>query len=165
MQKLPWPWNTRGLCSATGEGNGTHSSTLAWKIPWTEEPGGLQSMGSRRVGQDWLTSLTLFTFMHWRRKWQPTPVFLPGEFQGCDFVGNCDGFYGEFWRNSQALVGCRLRGHTESDKTEVTAATAILSHCLLLLTWGVQMKWPLSLHLSSIAVSPILTSSSHFQAI
>ena len=60
----------------------THSSTLAWKIPWTEEPGGLQSMGSRRVGHDWATSLSLFTFMHWRRKWQPTPVFLPGESQG-----------------------------------------------------------------------------------
>ena len=50
-----------------------HSSTLAWKIPWTEEPGRLQSMGSRRVGHDWATSLSLFTFMHWRRKWQPTP--------------------------------------------------------------------------------------------
>ena len=56
-----------------------HSSTLAWKIPWTEEPGRLQSMGSLRVGHDWVTSLSLFTFMHWRRKWQPTPVFLPGE--------------------------------------------------------------------------------------
>ena len=60
----------------------THSSTLAWKIPWTEEPGGLQSMGSPRVGYDWATSLSLFTFMHWRRKRQPTPVFLPGESQG-----------------------------------------------------------------------------------
>ena len=59
-----------------------HSSTLAWKIPWMEEPGGLQSMGSLRVGHDWETSLSLFTFMHWRRKWQPTPVFLPGESQG-----------------------------------------------------------------------------------
>ena len=59
-----------------------HSSTLAWKIPWTEEPGRLQSMGSLRVGLDWETSLSLFTFMHWRRKWQPTPVFLPGESQG-----------------------------------------------------------------------------------
>ena len=59
-----------------------HSSTLAWKIPWTEEPGRLQSMGSRRVGHDWATSLSLFTFMYWRRKWQPTPVFLPGESQG-----------------------------------------------------------------------------------
>ena len=35
-----------------GEGNGTHSSNLAWKILWTEEPGGLQSMGSLRVGHD-----------------------------------------------------------------------------------------------------------------
>ena len=59
-----------------------HSSTLAWKIPWTEEPGRLQSMGSLRVRHDWGTSLSLFTFMHWRRKWQPTPVFLPGESQG-----------------------------------------------------------------------------------
>ena len=59
-----------------------HSSTLAWKIPWTEEPGGLQSMGSLRVRHDWATSVSLFTFMHWRRKWQPTPVFLPGESQG-----------------------------------------------------------------------------------
>ena len=59
-----------------------HSSTLAWKIPWTEEPGVLQSMGSLRVGHDWATSLSLFTFTHWKRKWQPTPVFLPGESQG-----------------------------------------------------------------------------------
>ena len=81
----------------------THSSTLAWKIPWMEEPGGLQSMGSRRVGHDWATSLSLFTFMHWRRTWQPTPVFLPGEFQG--------------W---QSLVGCHLWGRTESDMTEAT---------------------------------------------
>ena len=80
-----------------------HSSTLAWKIPWTEEPGGLQSMGSRRVGHNWVTSLSFFTFMHWRRKWQPTPVFLPGESQG---------------RGS--LVGCCLWGRTESDTPEAT---------------------------------------------
>ena len=55
---------------------------LAWKIPWMEEPGGLQSMGSLRVGHDWATSFSLFTFINWRRKWQPTPVFLPGESQG-----------------------------------------------------------------------------------
>ena len=59
-----------------------HSSTLAWKIPWMEEPGRLQSMGSLRVGHDSVTSLSLFTFMHWRRKWQPTPVLLAGESQG-----------------------------------------------------------------------------------
>ena len=80
-----------------------HSSTLAWKILWMEEPGGLQSMGSLRVGHDWETSLSLFTFMYWRRKWQPTPVFLPGESQG---------------RGS--LVGCHLWGCTESDTIEVT---------------------------------------------
>ena len=81
-----------------------HSSTFAWKIPWMEEPGRLQSMGSRRVGEDWVTSLSLFTFMHWRSKWQPTPVFLPGESQG--------------WGS---LVGCRLWrshrvGHNWSDR-------------------------------------------------
>ena len=59
-----------------------HSSTLAWKIPRTEGPVGLQSMGSPRVGHDWVTSLSLFTFMHWRRNWQPTLLFLPGESQG-----------------------------------------------------------------------------------
>ena len=59
-----------------------HSSTLAWKIPRTEEPGRLQSMESLRVGHNWATSLSLFTFLHWRRKWQPTPVFLPGESHG-----------------------------------------------------------------------------------
>ena len=80
-----------------------HSSTLAWRIPWTEEADRLQSMGSLRVGHDWATSLSLLTFMHWRRKWQPTPVFLPGESQG-------------WW----SLVGCRLWGRTESDTTEVT---------------------------------------------
>ena len=65
----------------------THSSTLAWEIPWTEEPGRLQSMGLLRVGHDWVTSLSLFTFMHWRRKWQATPVFLPGESQRWEPVG------------------------------------------------------------------------------
>ena len=81
---------------------------VVWKIPWTEEPGTLQSMESQRVGHDWVTSLSLFTFMHWRRKWQPTPVCLPGESQG---------------RGS--LVGCRLWGHTESHTTSNLAAAAV----------------------------------------
>ena len=81
----------------------THSGTLAWRIPWTEEPGRLQSMESLRVGHARVTSLSLFTFMHWRRKWQHTPVFLPGESQG--------------WRS---VVGCCLWGRTESDTTEAT---------------------------------------------
>ena len=68
----------KALC----EGNGTPLQYFAWKIPWMEEPGRLQSMGSLRVEHDSATSLSLFTFLHWRRKWQPTPVFLPGESQG-----------------------------------------------------------------------------------
>ena len=79
----------------------THSSTLAWKLPWTEEPGRLQSMGSLRVRHDRVTSLSLFTFMYWRRKWHPTPVFLPGESQG-----------------QRSLLGCYLWGRTESDTTD-----------------------------------------------
>ena len=70
------------LAIVTEKAVAPHSSTLAQKIPWTEEPGGLQSMESQRVGHDWVTSLSLFTFMHWRRKWQLTPGFLPGESQG-----------------------------------------------------------------------------------
>ena len=80
-----------------------HSSTLAWKIPWTEQPVRLQSMGSLGVRHNWATSLSFSTFMHWRGKWQPTPVFLPGESQG---------------RGS--LVGCRLWGHTELNTTKAT---------------------------------------------
>ena len=72
-----------------------------WKF--CSDPGGLQSMGSLRVRHDWATSLSLFTFMHWRRKWQPTPVFLPGESQG-----------------QGSLVGCHLWGRTELDTTEAT---------------------------------------------
>ena len=69
-----------------------HSSTLAWKIPWTEEPGRLQSMGSLRVRHDTATSLSLFTFIPWRRKWQPTLVFLPGESQEPgSLMGCCHG--------------------------------------------------------------------------
>ena len=89
-----------------------HSSTFAWKMPWTEEPGGLQSMGLLRVGYDWATSLSLFTFMHWRSKWQPTPVFLPGGSQG---------------RGS--LVGCRLWGGTELDWLKRLSSSSMSDSC------------------------------------
>ena len=87
-----------------------HSSTLARKIPGMEKSGGLQSMGSLRVGHDSATSLSLFTFMHWRRKWQPTPVFLPGESQG-----------------GWSLVGCRLWGCTESETTERLSTRLVIT--------------------------------------
>ena len=80
----------------------SHSNTHAWKLPWTEEPGRLQSMG-------WLSQLRLsdstFTFhFHALEKEMAThSIVLAGESQG-----------------QGSLVGCRLRGHTESDTTEVT---------------------------------------------
>ena len=50
------PGSIPGSGRSPGEGNATHSSVLAWRIPWTEEPGGLQSTGSQRVGQDRATT-------------------------------------------------------------------------------------------------------------
>ena len=85
-------------------------STVAWKIPRMEEPGGLQSMGSLRVGHDWATSLSLFTFMHWRRNWQPTPGFLPGESQGWGSLMGCPLWgrrVGHDWSNLAAAAATR----------------------------------------------------------
>ena len=95
--------NGMDLTEAVEKAMAPHSSTLAWKIPWMEEPVRLQSMGSLRVRHDRVTSLSLFTLMHWRRKWQPTPVFLPGESQ-----------------RRESLVGCCLWGRTELDMSEAT---------------------------------------------
>ena len=110
--KFPRPVFCTGACKR-------RSSTLGWKIPWMEEPGRLQSMGSCRVGHNWATSLSVFTFVLWRRKWQPTPVLLPGESQG-----------------QRSLVDCCLWGHTESDTAEAT----------LLLLWAAKassLEWVL----------------------
>ena len=90
------------LISSTEMAMAPHCSTLAWKTPWMEEPGRLQSMGSL----SW-TRLSNFTFtFHFHvleKEMAPTPVFLPGESQG---------------RGS--LVGCSPWGRTELDMTEVT---------------------------------------------
>ena len=94
-----------------------NSSTLAWKTPWTEEPGRLQSMGLLRVGHDWATSLSFFIFMHWRRKWQPTPVFLPGESQG-----------------QRSLVGCRLwvaQSRTQLKRLSSSISSSIPKYVLI----------------------------------
>ena len=75
------------------EGTAIHSSTVAWKIPWTEEPGRLWSIGLQRVGHDQSDLAHTHQFerlrfdprvnkISWRRKWQPTPVFLPGKSHG-----------------------------------------------------------------------------------
>ena len=79
-----------------------HSRTLAWKIPWMEEPGGPQSMGLQ--SQTRLSDFTfIFQFNALEKEMATTPVFLPGESQG--------------WGS---LVGCHLWGRTESDTTEAT---------------------------------------------
>ena len=132
------------VCVCSEKAMAPHSSTLAWKIPWTEEPGRLQSMGSLRVGHDWATSLSLFTFMHWRKKWQPTPVFLPGESQG---------------RGS--LVGCRLWGHIESDATYVkrlssSSSSSSSSICVLIPNF-----WFIPPHLSPLVTINLFLKSVH----
>ena len=106
-----------------------HSSTLAWKIPWMEEPGRLQSMGSLRVGHDWVTSLSLFTFMHWRRKWQPTPVFLPGESQG----------RGAWWAAISGVAKSRTRLKRLSSSSSSHSAVSDF-----LTPWKVACQSPLS---------------------
>ena len=88
-----------------------HSSTLAWQIPWMEEPGRLQSMGSLGVGHNWATELKLklklkhilkyLDLFLWRRQWHPTPVLLPGKSHG-----------------QRSLVGCSPWGREEWDMTE-----------------------------------------------
>ena len=80
-----------------------HSSTLAWKIPWMEKPGGLQSRGREELDTTEQLHFHFSLSCIGEGNGKPTPVFLPGESQG---------------RGS--LVGCRLWGHTESDTTEVT---------------------------------------------
>ena len=97
-----WKKNLNKEHMSRGKAMATHSSSLARKIPWMEEPGRLRPVESLRVGHDWATSLSLFTFRHWRRKWQHTPVFLPGESQG----------WGSLW--------AAIYGVAELDMTEVT---------------------------------------------
>ena len=85
------------------EGNGT---PLQCSCLENTMDGGAGKAGVQGVAKGWtrLSNLPFtFTFMHWRRKWQPTPVFLPGESQG-----------------QQSLMGCPLWGRTESDMIEAT---------------------------------------------
>ena len=95
--------STFSLSSFTLKGNGTPLQYFCLENPMDGEAWKAAVHGVTRVGHDWATSLSHFTGMHWRRKWQPTPVFLPGESQG-----------------RRSLVGWHLWGHTESDMTEAT---------------------------------------------
>ena len=71
--------STPGSGRSPGEGNATHSSILAWRILWTEEPGGLQSMGSQRVGHDWAHTPVhthTHTHTHTHSLWDHSPFWV-----------------------------------------------------------------------------------------
>ena len=127
-----WFWEGLG---AGGEGDdrgwdGWMASRTRWMWVWvnsrswwwTGRPGVLQFMGSQRDRHDWATSLSLFTFMHWRRKWQPTPVFLPGESQVTGEPGGLPS------------MGSHRVGHSWSD---LAAAAAVLyTHSIIVNYYG-----------------------------
>ena len=104
-------------CGGEGHGNPLQYSCL--ENPIEEGPGRLQSMGSWRVGHDWAASLSLFIFMHWSRKWQPTPLFLPGKSQG-----------------RESLVGCYLWGRTESRRKRLSSSSGSSMACGIFLNQG-----------------------------
>ena len=101
-----------------------HSNTLAWKISWTEEPGRLQSMGSLRVGHNWTTSLSLFTFMYWRRKWQLTPMFLPGKSHGRRSLVGCSH---EVAESRTQLTNFTFTSHFHALEKEMAAHSSVLA--------------------------------------
>ena len=111
---------------------GPHSSTLAWKIPWTEEPGGPQSMGSLRVRHYWVTSFSLFTFMHWRRKRNPLQ---------CSCLENPrDG--GAWWA---AVYGVAHRvGRDRSDLAAAAVYFWMVLICISLITMSLEVRYLLT---------------------
>ena len=125
-----------------------HSSILAWKIPCMEEPGRLQSMGLRRVRYDWATLLSLFTFMHWRRKWQPIPVFLPGESQGQGSWMGCHLWVAQSWT--------RLKWFSSSRASLI--AQLVKNPPAMQETWVWSLGWEDPLEKRNAIHSSILTS-------
>ena len=86
-------------------------------------------MGSLRVGYDWATSLSLFTFMHWRKKWQPTPVFLPGESQGQRSLVGCH--YGV----AQSRTRLKWLSSSSSNSSSNLVIIFLLRSKRLLISW------------------------------
>ena len=71
LKRLPAMWETwvrsLGWEDPLEKEMATHSSMPSWRSPWTEKLGGLQSTGSQRVRHDWVTSISLFTFIWWSK--------------------------------------------------------------------------------------------------
>ena len=74
-----WVWSL-DLKDPLEKGMATHSNIFAWRIPWTEEPSGLQSMASQRVGHDWVTNI--FTYFQWRCRHKEQTFGHRGERRG-----------------------------------------------------------------------------------
>ena len=105
------------LWAFTEKAMAPHSSTLAWKIPWTEEPGGLQSMGSLRVRHNWVTSLALFHFQALEKEMATHSSVLAWRIPGMVEPGGLPS------------MGSHRVGHDWSD-------LAALRHCLMYLIAG-----------------------------
>ena len=104
----------------------SHTSNLAWEIPWTEEPGGLQSMGSQRFRHDLVTETNIW-------KWQPTPVLLPGKSHGL-----------------RSLIGYSPWGHKELDTTERLEwywNIMIFMNSFFIIKYIVNKKWQINIAL------------------
>ena len=132
-----------GLCMSSEKAMAPHSSTLAWKIPWTEEPGRLQSVGSLRLRHDWATSLSLFTFMNWEGNGNPLQ---------CSFLENPrDG--GAWWAAVSGVTQSRTwlsglaRMHLQSHEPKNCPPLDVLlcelwKTCVLSLCWlGSSLPW------------------------
>ena len=121
----------------------THSSILAWEIPWTEEPGGLRACNSvclqcGRPGFDpWVGKIP------WRRKWQPTPVLLPGKFHGPrSLVGYSP------WGHKQLDTPERLHFLSvpgASNNTGYVYGCLVAKLCLTVTPWTIAPQAPLSM--------------------
>ena len=110
----------------SGEGNGTPLQYSCLENPMDRGAWWAAVHGIARVGHDWATSLSLFTFMHWRRTWQPTPVSLPGESQG-----------------QGSLVGCRrtwlkrLSSSSSSMTLQISTTTCVQNPTSMVVLMGI----------------------------
>ena len=109
-----------------------HSSTHAWKIPWTEEPRGLQSIGSQRVGHDWATSLSLFHFHALEKEMATHSSVLAWRIPG---TGEPDGLLS---------MGSHRVGHDWSDLAAADRGKAghVLLHILYFIFLSLHYLWP-----------------------
>ena len=105
----------------------THPSILAWKIPWKEEPGRLQAMGSQRVGHDWVTSLSLSCPRNRfkNREWIWGPLQTQEEKEGGASLTRAPGQ----WKNADETLLCQrlplwLRGYLCGSEVNVSASNA-----------------------------------------